>query len=524
MRIPRRRYLARLMAAACIALAACGIASATSIAAPRGKQAADPAPRTPPPAPPKVPDYFRELVERVRASTGAAPEPNVAVLPESLRGIDYDAQRSIRFRTERSLWRDEPGRFEVQFLHPGPRSPGLIRVFELRDGVVTPYPFSVHLFSYGSVQAPESGAGLGFTGFRIHAPINRPDYRDEVIVFQGASYFRAVGRHQGYGGSARGLAVDMGEPTVEEFPTFDEFYLATPAAQDESVWVLATLSSAHTRGAYAFNIRPDATTVVEVYAHLWAKPPLTSLGLAPLTSMFLFGEDEPASFGDFRPEVHDSDVLVWLSSTGEQWVRPLRNPAQTVRSDIRLDSPRGFGLLQRDRSFGSYQDLECRYEARPSMWVEPLGDWGPGTLRLLEIATNQETDDNIALAWLPEALPQDELVLHYRLHFGAGLPPGGVHNQMIATRVGTTPHGARFVVDFEGPGLQHADALQAHVEADGAQIVETQVVPGLPNGGVRLTFEAVAEATARDVELRGALRRGAEAVTETWSYRWNARP
>jgi len=448
----------------------------------------------------------------------------VAVLPEALRDLDYDAQRTIRFRTERSLWREEAGRFEVQFLHPGPKSPGLVRVFELRDGAVTPFPFSVHLFSYGSLQAPTSGAGLGFSGLRVHAPINRSDYRDEVIVFQGASYFRAVGRRQGYGGSARGLALDMGEPTAEEFPRFDEFYLVAPAAQDASIWLLATLSSAHARGAYAFNVLPGDTSVIEVHAHLWVQPPVTSLGLAPMSSMFLFGEDEPASFGDFRPEVHDSDVMVWLSSTGEQRARPLRNPAQTVRTDVRLDSPRGFGLLQRDREFGSYQDMECRYEARPDIWVEPLDDWGPGTLRLLEIATRQETDDNIALAWLPEALPQGELVLHYRLHFGAALPPDGARNQVIATRAGTTPRGARFVVDFQGPDLEETSELQAQVEADGAQILETQVVPGLPGGGVRMTFEAVPEGSVRDVELRGTLRRGSEAVTETWSYRWTVRP
>lgn len=511
------------MTVACIALCACGIASATSIAAPRGKQPASSAPPTPP-TPPQIPDYFRELVERVRASNGSAAESSVAILPEALRRIDYDAQRSIRFRTERSLWRDEPGRFEVQFLHPGPRSPGLIRVFELRDGTVTPYPFSVHLFSYGSLQAPASGAGLGFTGLRIHAPINRADYRDEVIVFQGASYFRAVGRMQGYGASARGLAVDMGEPSPEEFPSFEEFYLAAPAAQDASVWVLATLSSARTRGAYAFNVLPGVTTQVEVYAHLWVQPPLTSLGLAPISTMFLFGEEKPASFGDFRPEVHDSDVMVWQSSTGEQNVRPLRNPAQTVRSDVRLDSPRGFGLLQRDRTFDSYQDLECRYEARPSIWVEPLGDWGPGTLRLLEIATNQETDDNIALAWLPEAVPRGELILHYRLHFGAGLPPDGARNQVTATRLGTTPRGARFVVDFRGPDLKDADGLQVQVQAEGAQILESQVMAGLPDGGVRMTFEAVPEGAPRDVELRGTLRRGSQPVTETWSYRWTAPP
>jgi glucans biosynthesis protein len=473
---------------------------------------------------PRTPAYFQGLVERVRAADPIITRSLDVVLPESLRDLDYDAHRSIRFRTERSLWRGQPGRFEVQFLHPGTGLPKLIRVYELRGETPRPFPFSVHLFTYGALEPPASGAGLGFTGLRVHAPINRPDYRDEVIVFSGASYFRSLGRHQSYGLSARALAVDLGEPTAEEFPAFTEMYLVAPAAQDESLWVLAALSSPHTRGAYAFHIQPGDTTIIDVEAHVWIEPPLTSLGFAPLSSMFLFGEEAPASLGDFRPEVHDSDVMVSVSREGEQRVRPLRNPTRTVRSDLRLDSPRGFGLLQRDRDFASYQDLECHYQKRPSVWVQPLGDWGPGTLRLLEITTLRETDDNIALAWLPASLPQGEQVLRYRLHFGAKLPPDGARNQVIATRVGKTPRGARFVVDFRGPDLADVDGLRPDVVAEGATILEAQVIPGLPDGAVRLSFEAVSTDASRDVELRGRLRRGQQAVTETWSYRWQANP
>ena len=64
-------------------------------------------------------------------------------------------------------------------------------------------------------------------------------------------------------------------------------------------------------------------------------------------------------------------------------------------------SPRGFGLLQRERMFADYQDLEARYENRPSVWVEPIGDWGEGAVELVEIPSEQEVNDNIVAFWRP---------------------------------------------------------------------------------------------------------------------------
>ena len=71
-----------------------------------------------------------------------------------------------------------------------------------------------------------------------------------------------------------------------------------------------------------------------------------------------------------------------------EWIwRPLCNPAK-LRFNMFVDNnPRGFGLLQRDRNFDHYQDDGVFYEKRPCLWVEPKGDWGEGSVQLVEIPT-----------------------------------------------------------------------------------------------------------------------------------------
>jgi glucans biosynthesis protein len=391
-----------------------------------------------------------------------------------------------------------------------------------------PFAFASELFSYDGVERPTAAqAALGFSGVRLHAPLNGGDYRDEVIVFQGASYFRSLGRGQVYGLSARALAIDTGEPQAEEFPRFTELFLVRPGADDDSVWVLAQLESKRATGAYAFRITPGESTRIDVTAQVFLRAPVSVLGIAPLTSMYLFGEEEPGRFGDPRPEVHDSDGLAAWSAQGEWIFRPLRNPPLTHVSTFRLDSPRGFGLLQRDRDFASYQDLSLSYQKRPSAWVEPLGDWGRGALRLLEIATERETDDNIAMVWVPDTVPAAGLRLRYRIHMGESIPVAGPAAQVVSTRLAKAgEERMRFVVDFAGPalkGLRSEQPVDVNVSVRGGQVVEQHTEENLRDGRCRAAFEVVREAQA-DVDLRAFLHVGADVLTETWSYLWQQNP
>jgi periplasmic glucans biosynthesis protein len=471
------------------------------------------------------PAHFASVVERARALAAAPPAPpRRAALQGSLSKLTYDEYRSIRFRPERSLWRGEPGRFEAQFFHPGFYYQDTVTVRVVDGTDVRVVPFSPDLFSYDKAPRPSADAALGFTGLRLHAPLNSEAYRDEVIVFQGASYFRSLGRNQVYGLSARGLALDTGEPKPEEFPRFTEFDLVRPGPDDDHAWIIALLESERATGAYAFRIAPGTQTIIEVTMRVFFRAPVKVVGVAPLTSMYLFGEESPGRFQDFRPEVHDSDALAMWTKEGEWLFRSLRNPPRVTVCSFRLDSPRGFGLLQRDRDFESYQDLEARYQDRPSAWVEPIGDWGTGAVRLLEMSTEIETDDNVAMLWVPDQVPQDGLSLRYRLYMGTGVPNNeGPRGQVTATRIAKVPkqseRRARFVVDFAGPSLAGQDQdVELHVTASGAKVVEQHTERNPFAEGVRASFEV--EAQAKDVELRAFLRNGSDVLTETWSYLW----
>lgn len=473
-----------------------------------------------------APAFFEQLTDQAQAlaEKPAAPAPQMQ-LPREIANLDYDGYRNIRFRPERSLWRGEPGRFEVQFFHAGPAYRDPVSIAVLDKNEAEPVPFSTDLFTYQGLDHPPSSEGLEFTGLRVHTPLNRDDYKDELIAFHGASYFRALGKGNVYGVSARGLAIDLGAPKAEEFPVFTHFYLQHPGASDHSVWILALLESRRATGAYAFRVQPGVSTWVDVDARVFLRDAHAAIGLAPLSSMYLCGEEAPNCFGDFRPEVHDSDGLAFWGGNGERLFRPLRNPKRTVTSSFRLDSPRGFGLLQRDRSFDHYQDLEAHYQDRPSVWVQPASGFERGSLRLLEIAARAETGDNIALTWVPDAppaLPQ-RLDLRYRLHFAAAGDWSNAPGQVAATRIARSAHGVRFLVDFAvnspgGPG-RAASGVDAVVSASNGRVTEQHLEENPFAHTLRASFEVEPEGK-RDVELRAFLKAGADTLTETWSYAW----
>lgn len=472
------------------------------------------------------PAYFQELVARAqRESAHLGDPPKHVALPPSLQNLDYDRYRTIRFRPERSLWRGEPGHFEVQFFHLGLHYLEPLRISVLDGDKLTPLQFERDMFAYDGVEAPPQDAELGFAGFRIHTTLNRDDYRDEVLVVQGASYFRTLGRGQVYGLSGRALAIDTGEPEPEEFPRFTEVVLVRPGPDDRFMWVLAYLDSPRAVGAYAFRIAPDDTTVMDVTARVFKRGPVKVFGVAPLTSMYLYGEEAPARFGGdhphlHRPEAHDSDGLLMHAQNGEWLYRPLQNPPRTRVSTFRLDSPRGFGLLQRDRNPDSYRDPEYAYEKRPSAWIEPIGDWGKGQIRLLEISTQLESDDNIGAMWVPDEVPADGLSLRYRVHVGDAVPNGaGPAVRALSTQIAEAgPERLRFTVEFAGAPLKQLaqGALEPVVTATGGKVVDTRVEAAGEERS-RVIFEVQRDGN-QAVDLRAFLRSGQDVLSETWTY------
>jgi len=450
-------------------------------------------------------------------------------VPKWLLDLTYDQWRDIRFRTDRSLWLDKKQRFTVQFFHPGLYYDHTVMINVVDAGGVHPVPFSPNQFDYGkndfASRVPQT---LGYAGFRVHYPINKPDYRDEVIVFLGASYFRAVSKDLGFGLSARGLAVDTAVSSGEEFPFFREFWLVRPSADASHMTILALLDSRRITGAYRFVVRPGDETVVEVQSRLFPRKDISKLGIAPLTSMFFHGENTKREIDDFRPEVHDSDGLLVYSESGEWLWRPLDNPQKLEVNSFRTPALRGFGLIQRDRDFGSYQDLETRPDLRPSTWVAPHGDWGPGRVELVAIPTKTDGNDNIVAYWVPDQQPKlgTPFDFAYTLTWygdDASRPP---HGRVTATRrdAGNREGAQRFVIDFGGKALEALPAdqiLRGDITiASGeetAEILDQNVIKNPVTGGWRLTFQ-IRPKSSGPIELRAFLDKGNETLTETWSY------
>jgi glucans biosynthesis protein len=472
------------------------------------------------------PAFTAETVrERARALASRPYQAPASTLPPAYAQLSYDQYRDIRYRPERAWWREAGLPFQAQFFHPGFFYTSPIRLHEVDGGQVDPVRFSTDLFTYGPLvkQLPATQRVDGFAGFRLNHPLNRPDHFDEVVAFLGASYFRALGRGNVYGLSARGLAIDTALPEGEEFPSFREFWLEKPAPGADRVVVHALLDSPSVTGAYRFVIIPGERTVMEVEATLHARKAVKRLGVAPLTSMYLFGENDRGTSDDFRPEVHDSDGLVLWMKNGEHLWRPLRNPSHLSVSSFQVEGLRTFGLLQRDQSFPSYEDLEARYDKRPGVWVEPVGDWGRGAVQLVEIPTPEEVNDNIVAYWVPEKpfAPGAELRLAWKLHWGSEPPVRPTEAVTTATRVaaGSTADARRFVLEFSRGGPEGEGPVEAVVTTSKGQVLHPIVQRNDVTGGWRATFELVPQDGA-SAELRCFLRRGSHTLTETWSYLW----
>lgn len=471
-----------------------------------------------------------EIARRLSRVPFAAPQSR---LPDVLRNLTYDQYRDIRFKQSAAIWAGTGLPFTVQLFHPGFYYKEPIEVAVVKDGEARHFPYSTNLFDFGPL-VPKGipDTDMGFAGVRIHGPLNKPDYFDEIVVFQGASYFRSLGRGQVYGLSARGLAVKTAEPEGEEFPIFRAFWIETPIKDGDTIVLHALLDSPSVAGAYRFTIRPGLPTVMDVEADIFPRVDMAKVGLAPGTSMFFFGPNDRLGVDDFRPQVHDSDGLLMVNGRGERLWRPLSNPSTLQVSAFVDAGPRGFGLIQRDRDFVTYEDLEAFYEKRPSLWVEPVGDWGPGAVTLVEIPTNSEIHDNIVAYWQPkDPIPMgSEYSFAYRLSWGddPAFQPGAmvVKGTMVgrATLEGASPV-RRFVIDFAPQQLldgKPAPEPKASVTTSAGKISNIVVIPDPMIGqgqGWRVNFE-LDPGNATVIELRTVLEFPDGRASETWVYRW----
>lgn len=474
-------------------------------------------------------DALRQRTKDLAAKPYVAP----AAAPSIVGDVDFDAAQKIKFRADRELFPNGPGACPVRLFHVDKYNQLPVRINELSDGVARQLIYSADSFDYKDPEfASKLPADLGYSGFRV---MDGRGKDTDWLAFQGASYFRTSGEDNQYGASARGIAINTAMPEPEEFPRFVEFWLEQPKGDAALITVYALLDGPSVSGAYKFTATKTRVPVMDVSAEIFARTNIDRVGIAPLTSMFWYGENDRRYATDWRPEIHDSDGLAMWTGADEHIWRPLIN-SELVRTNSFLDkNPKGFGLMQRDRDFAKYEDDGAFYNKRPGIWVEPVGEWGEGAVQLVEIPTDDEIHDNIVAYWVPKEAVRagDELHFGYKLYWQNDEPNPPINiGRVVATYTGSggVPGARRredlfkrkFVIDFTGgplDNMQQRFDVEPVVTHSRGRVDNAYVIKVVGTDRWRALFDLTTEGSD-PIDLRCYLRLGDETLTETWLYQW----
>ena len=490
---------------------------------------------------PAQPFSFEGLIDHARALASQPYVPPPRPDPEVVAQIDYDAYGKIRFKPEYALYADGPSVYPITFMLVGMYFPKTVRMYKVGDGQAREILYSPDYFSMPADHvarklAPEPSA---FAGFWVRESRLEGDWakREPWATYVGASYWRAVGELGQVGMSSRGVAIGTGDPKPEEFPDFVAHWFEPAATENDPVIVHSLLDGPSISGAYRFALHRGKGVTIDVENHLFLRADVEHLGIAPLTSMFWFAEYDKRYREDWRPEVHDADGLALWTGSGERIWRPLNDPPRIITSSFLDDNPKGFGLSQRDRNFEHYLD-GVGYDKRPSVWIEPVGDWGKGSVQLVEIPTDDEIYDNINAFWVPAepAKAGVDFGFKYRQHWVDKEPffPADLA-RCVATRVGRggeagkpRPKGVeKFVVEFAGGDLPKLDKDQkpeAVITSSRGTIGGLIMVERVPTTERwRAMFDLSADGPD-PAELRLFLQLDGRPLTETWLYQYLPAP
>lgn len=480
---------------------------------------------------------FDNVIEHAR-QLAAQPYKEPEQIPRFMQDLTYNQYQDIRFNPDKSLWQDTKSKFQVMLVPPGLFYKHSVRLNVVSGNKSKPLAFDKDNFVFTDTELQKLvPPDLGHAGFKLTYPFNTPNVANQFLVFAGASYLRGVGKENAFGISARGIAVDTGLPSGEEFPSFVEFWLVKPNPKAKEMMLYGLLDGPSLSGAYQFRVMPGDATKMDVRAVLFPRNNMKMLGIAPLTSMFYYGENTSRPRGEWRGEVHDSDGLLIENGDSGEWLwRPLLNPTTLTMDYFATNNVRGFGLLQRDAHFGNFGDLGANYHKRPSTWVTPENGWGPGDVVLVQLPTPEETNDNIVAFWTPRQapMPNTPYYIGYSLSFGNANIPKEKMGRAINTYIGDgnmiggghVKGAYRVIVDFTGGDLARtpADAaVTATVTAqEQGEILEQYVEYNAPMKAWRLSM-LTKPAEARPLDVRAFLTLNDKALTETWTYRLPAK-
>ncbi|MFM9974781.1 MAG: glucan biosynthesis protein [Beijerinckiaceae bacterium] len=470
-----------------------------------------------------------KVTEAARLLAARPYTPPNLTLPEPFSGMNAETYAGIQHRPERLIWGDDPRGFMIEPLHRGSVFAAPVSISVVEDGTVRSIVYDAGRYSFGKLAAPANTPDIGFSGFRLHAAGEsareaKGEATGEAATFQGGTFFRSLAKGQRPGAMARAVAIKTGDPRGEEFPLFRAFWIERPTSSGMIV-IHAVADSESATAAFRFTLRRGDVTIIDAETTVFARTAIDHIGFGCVQGTFLFGANRRRSVDDLRPAVHDTNGLQMLTGRGEWIWRPLNNPGELQISSFMDENPKAFGLVQRDRDFGSYQDDDNRYDLRPTLWVEPIGDWGQGSVQLTEIPSDSEINDNIVVYWRPRAAlaAGSQTSFAYR-QFWAWHPPE--RNELAITSTfrvgrGSTARRRRFLVEFAGDSLaaENTADFRLALNAFSGQIVSQRVIFNAMRKTARVLFE-LDPGSETAVELRLALYEGEKQLTETWLYRW----
>lgn len=473
----------------------------------------------------KIETFSHDTVITLAEQLSQTPFKEAKKAPKELIDLNFDTYSKINYQENAAIWGGSPTKFSVQLFAPGFLYKNLVDIDVVENSKAIPIELTEASFDVPNDAIEKLITQVGqYAGVRLHYPINDDETKDEFIMFQGASYFRVLSKGQTYGLSNRGLAIDVAQPKGEEYPLFKRFWVERPSKYQTAIVVHALLDSQSVTGAYRFGIYPGSPSRVEVEVTLFPRRDIPHVGLAPLTSMFLYGGLDSSDKPDYRPQVHNSDGLQVDRGNGERLWRPLNNPNKLQISAFGDEDIKGFGLIQRHRKFEDYQDLDANYQLKPSAWIEPLNDWGKGQLILLEIPSNAETNDNIVTYWEPQGgLKKDQPYKYsYRMTASNDSPSAASKARVVRSSKGQlVAKGKELLIDYSNINAQDIDKIRIDASISKGKIISSRIVahPDINGARVFLNFEPESTNVA---ELRVQLNKGDKPLAATWLYRWNS--
>ncbi len=470
-----------------------------------------------------------QIIDMARALASKPYKAPANDLPEPFANLTYEQYAAIQHKRDKAIWALNGTGFALEPLHRGYVNSMQMQLNVVAEGTTRRVSYDPNRYDLGKLTAPAEAREIGFSGLRI-LKANEDKSFTELAVFQGASIFRSHAGDQPSGIMARGLAIRTADPKGEELPLFRALWIERPTLANNALVLHAVLDSESLAGAYRFTIRPGDATIIDIECTLFPRVALDHFGLAAMQASYLYGPMDRRRGDDVRPGVYEATGLRMLNGNDEWLWRPLSNRDMLQVSAFVDENPKGFGFLQTDRSFERFLDDEQHWESKPSLWVEPLGDWGPGWITLMEVPADSQLNQNMIAYWRPKAAlaAGSENSFAFR-QFWCWNPPEKPPLALARlSRSGRAPNAPansrkrRFLVEFSGDNLgefQSEKQFGVKLSTSQGQISNLRKVFSSERKFCRVLFD-LDPGNETLAELRLVLETQGKPISETWLYRW----